>query len=509
MSRLTPPVRMILGLLVVIVAVVALLLAGNGLATRHFEAAGLPITFMLPSAPDTSEPLEPAAEPGQAPRHEPQSLPGVIVAHGFAGSSRIMLGYAHALAHAGYAVLLPDLSGHGDNDHRFDGNELALAAEIHNAYEALLRQPEVDPGRVALVGHSMGSMAVLAAALESPERYRATVAISPGRVEVTPLTPRNLQLQAGAAEPRFLRNAEHLLELAGGASADFANGRARELVPVRGAEHLTILFRDASHAAVIRWLDVALGHASGPRAYRDRRILWWLALVCGSLLALSSAAPQHTRHAVDENRIGLIRRPLHWVGVLLAPAAGAVVCALLGTVVDLRSVAGMPIGGAMALWMLVSGLIFLGVAFRPHRPARRDLTGAIGAFVFLWLVFGLTAEFVWLTWGLVSPRALRWPLLALACTPWFLAAELAQGDPQGKGRLVWWLLQSLSLSFGLLLLMRLTTGLGWIALVLPLLPPILALLGCVGSRFNRPWTYGLAAGAFFGWLIVATFPLLG
>ena len=131
------------------------------------------------------------------------------------------------------------------------------------------------------------------------------------------------------------------------------------------------------------------------------------------------------------------------------------------------------------------------------------------AFVFLWLVFGLSAEFVWLSWGLVPARAWRWPLAAVACVPWFLAAELGQGDPRGRGRQWWWLAQSASLAAGLLVLTWLVPELRFLSLILPLLPPILALLGVVGSRFNRPWSYALAAGAFFGWLIAASFPLVG
>lgn len=38
-----------------------------------------------------------------------EQMPGVLVAHGFAGSKQLMLGYAHTLAHAGYAVMLSTL----------------------------------------------------------------------------------------------------------------------------------------------------------------------------------------------------------------------------------------------------------------------------------------------------------------------------------------------------------------------------------------------------------------
>src|SRR5262245_52949740 len=40
---------------------------------------------------------------------------GVVVAHGFAGSARLMRGFADTLARRGYVVVAPDLSGHGAN----------------------------------------------------------------------------------------------------------------------------------------------------------------------------------------------------------------------------------------------------------------------------------------------------------------------------------------------------------------------------------------------------------
>ena len=37
------------------------------------------------------------------------------MAHGFAGSRQLMLGYGYTLAQAGYAILLWDFAGHGAN----------------------------------------------------------------------------------------------------------------------------------------------------------------------------------------------------------------------------------------------------------------------------------------------------------------------------------------------------------------------------------------------------------
>nr|WP_242042601.1 alpha/beta fold hydrolase [Leptolyngbya sp. FACHB-541] len=100
-----------------------------------------------------------------------------MVAHGFAGSKQLMLGYGHVLAHAGYAVMLWDFDGHGANGTRLQRYELQQNLDV--ALQALLEQPQVDPSRLALLGHSMGSGIVMNAGIRERDRFAATVAVSP------------------------------------------------------------------------------------------------------------------------------------------------------------------------------------------------------------------------------------------------------------------------------------------------------------------------------------------
>jgi dienelactone hydrolase len=69
--------------------------AETGLIVRSLKRDEVPLLYV---APQTT-----------------QKVPGVLVAHGFAGSKQLMLGYAQVLAHAGYAVMLWDFAGHGAN----------------------------------------------------------------------------------------------------------------------------------------------------------------------------------------------------------------------------------------------------------------------------------------------------------------------------------------------------------------------------------------------------------
>ena len=187
-------------LLLILLAWWGLLGAGRGLDSRRLSGAnGEPLRFLAPA--------------------DATGVPGVIIAHGFSGSTPFMLGFGQILARAGYGVMLLDFDGHGSARVRLDDN--SLPRNLDAAYVALIAQPEIDPARVALLGHSMGSGAVMSAAIADAERYRATIAVSPTGAEVSPQSPRNLLLMAGTLEPRFAANGRDLLARAGAFGADF------------------------------------------------------------------------------------------------------------------------------------------------------------------------------------------------------------------------------------------------------------------------------------------------
>ncbi len=214
-------------------------------------------------------------------------VPGVLVAHGFAGSKQLMLGYAHVLAHGGYAVMLWDFAGHAANAAPLGG--LSLQQDLDVAYAALIEQSEVDPARLALLGHSMGSGAVMSAGIRDVNRFGATVAISPTGAQVTPSTPRNLLLQAGSWEGGFVRNAQRLLAAAGGENENLAEGKGRSLLIIPNAEHITILFRNASHQAALNWLNATFGISNNSN-YVDRRMIWYGLHLLAWLLLLGAVA---------------------------------------------------------------------------------------------------------------------------------------------------------------------------------------------------------------------------
>ena len=460
--------------------------AQEGLTTRHLMQDGVPMQFLFPS--------------------DGNDLPGVIVAHGFGGSRQLMLGYGHVLAHAGFGVLLLDFPGHGANATPFSRNSGDnLQQVIATARAVLLRQPEVAPGDIALLGHSMGSGAVMQAAIANETDYDATIAISPTDAPVTAVSPRNLLLLAGQFEPRFVANAQTLLAKAGGENSDFAAGTARLFVQVPHVEHITILFSPVSHAASRQWLERVFG-VQRESSYQDVRIVWYLVHLGAWLVLLTAVSPLLPH---DEPRSRSRRTPLHWLGLLIAPPLASGILRLLEQFIRTDNLANILVGSTLGIWFFIFGAIWLLVGFRPPRLTFSGAFWGIMLFGLLWLAFGALAQFVWLPWLLIPARLLRWPALAATAFPWLLAAGTAQAGGGFWRRLGWWLWQSLFIGGGLFLLINLIPSLGILILILPLFPVVFAILAIANTAIDKPWAYAIGGSLFFGWMLLAYFPLTG
>lgn len=475
--------------------------ATRGLSVRQWQQDGVPLRLVAP--------VDAAAD-----------APAVLIAHGFSGSQQIMLGYAYALAHAGYTALLWDSAGHGAHATPLDAERRLLAANQATAYNALLAQPGVDPQRIALLGHSMGTGIVLRAALQHPERYRAVVAVSPtsanlvqamneeaGAERYQATAVPNLLLMAGAWEGQFGANAQTWLAASGGANDDFASGRARRSLTIPNVEHITILFAPLSHAAAVEWLDAVFGRSTAS-AYTDRRMVWYLAQLVAWLVGLTAVAPLWRSERAPA--LGRLGRPA--AGLLLGSAAGIGVVALLDRLLPVAALGGLAVGGPLGLWMLAQGVVWLAIGGRALRPTGR-LDGravAVGLLLFaaLWAAFHALAHFVWTPGVLIAPRLWRWPLLAAALWPAQLAAAATLQGRSARARLGWWLLHSVVVGGGLLVTVLLVPSLGFLFLILPLLPLILGILTIAGAAVDRPWPVALGSALFFSWLLLSFFPLV-
>jgi dienelactone hydrolase len=483
-----------LGLLVLAILLIAsswlgIAVARSGLEVRSFQKEGIPLLYLAPEGAS--------------------KIPGVLVAHGFAGSKQLMLGYGHVLAHAGYAVMLWDFDGHGANGTRLQRYELQQNLDV--ALQALLEQPQVDPSRLALLGHSMGSGIAMNAGIRERDRFAATVAVSPTGANATPQTPRNLQLQVGSGEGRFVSNAERLLAQAGGENTNLAAGQGRELVVIPGVEHITILFSDGSHQAALRWLNATFGRTNDSQyrdltsqRYRDRRMAWYGLHLLGWLIGIAAISPLLTHPPLIATKIAPIRR---WAGLIAAPLAATAGLVLLSQRFELQNLGGVQVGGAVGVWFLIAGSTWLGVLAHLPRPSFRAVGLGVALFVILWIAFGAMAQVVWLQWWLIPIRLRVWLPIAIACFPWFLAAGIVQENIGVGKRLLWWLGQSIVLIGGFVLTLNFSPQLGFMFLLLPLFPPLMGILSLVAGLLNQAWVYAIGSALFFSWLLAAGFPL--
>ncbi len=111
---------------------------------------------------------------------------------------------------------------------------------------------------------------------------------------------------------------------------------------------------------------------------------------------------------------------------------------------------------------------------------------------------------------MIPTRLARLPFFILAIIPWQLAAAGLQIYARWWERLLWWLGQTATLGAGLLLLVQVIPSLGFIRLILPLLPVLLGIMTIAGGSFSRrPWAAAIGNAAFLGWTLLVVFPLSG
>jgi pimeloyl-ACP methyl ester carboxylesterase len=93
-----------------------------------------------------------------------RSLPAIVFLHGAGFDHSTWALHSRWFAHHGYAVLAPDLPGHG----RSAGKPLATIAEMADWTASLLHAAGAQPAR--LIGHSMGSLIALETAARHPDQ---------------------------------------------------------------------------------------------------------------------------------------------------------------------------------------------------------------------------------------------------------------------------------------------------------------------------------------------------
>jgi pimeloyl-ACP methyl ester carboxylesterase len=482
-------ILLVSGLFLVLLSIYQIAAAQRGLRVIHLHTTNPPITIIAPA--DSSA----------------ASKPTVLIAHGFAGSALLMRGFAFTFAHAGYTTVSWDFEGHGANPNPFvlSAETDHLLTDAESALSLAVTTGLVDNQRVAILGHSMGSGVAIDYGVAYPETD-ATIAISPVPRDVTPELPHNLLLMAGSLEPQFVETASKILAQAGGENRNFTSGTARQLTIIPGVEHISILFSPASHAEALSWLDATFGRQPGAISYTDNRMLWFILGILGFIFIANALVNSLPSFASKTLSFSLRRRLL---AIPLGALAATIILWLVSRFgIDLSQVFGLLVGGYVMVWFSVAGLIsVLIIKPRLYLPKSIEIAKALIVFTGLWLGVGLLGNYVWLPWLLIPQRLILWLPGSVLLLVWFYSAGEASKSAGAFGQVGWWIVQVFAVAGGLFLALTISPGLGFIFLILPLVPLILGLPMLAISSRHGSWAYALPAAMFTAWLLLAVFPL--
>ncbi|MEU8818972.1 alpha/beta fold hydrolase [Actinoplanes sp. NPDC048796] len=412
--------------------------------------------------------------------------PGVVVAHGYAGSAKLMMPFADTLAARGYVVVLLDFAGHGANSAARTGNA-ALQRELEVAVTHLRGLPDVDGARIALVGHSMGASAVTEYAAAHPEIVTTTAISLPA---VPDGQPKNLLLLVGGNEfPGFRTTATE-------AAARIADSRA---VTIPGVEHISILYAPRTHRETIDWLDQHFGGPITRAAIPSplHRMAGAGLLFAGFLVGLYPLARLLFRGSTPRARF----RPI----LLLPIAGGAVVAALVAAVLP-TSWFPLDSGDYAVAFTFLLGALLLIVARRGPATPRGSVLAAVALVLYAAATIVIPLQ---LGFTNVWPAGARWWLLPVVWAGFALLSYAAERLTRGSTLGVLAVAAATVAALTAAAVLGLTNG--FLLLVVPLLAVLLVLQAGWSALLNRlvapSWAIALAGSLLVAWPIAATLPI--
>jgi pimeloyl-ACP methyl ester carboxylesterase len=264
---------------------------------------GVPLAFsevLLRGAPEAPNPPPPGYRAGSVvseglrlrtwTRQGSDARPAVVIVHGLGDSLESYVDRADVLARRGHTVLLLDLRAHGASEGRYTTLGGHEREDVRAAMDALRKEGRAGAGLV-LMGHSMGSVAVLRAAagqrdvravvVEAPyDNYRANVFHHawllyrlPRWVPIIPITIAIAEWRAGFraddvdAVKASASFAAPLLAIADGADARMPEEMVRRVADAHtgphqlwvapGAEHVGAILHPDYWRVVLAFLDAA------------------------------------------------------------------------------------------------------------------------------------------------------------------------------------------------------------------------------------------------------------
>lgn len=419
--------------------------------------------------------------------------PVVVMAHGFAGSQQMMLGYADHLARAGYTVFTFDFEGHGRNIVPMSGDVTAedgttrlLVNQTLSVIDAV-RGPETA---VALVGHSMATDILVRAALERPETG-PLVLLATFSGAVTPEAPDNMLMITGAWEPR-------LQGFAAEAVADAAPGVTRAAIVAPAVEHVAILQSRAGRAAALDWLDRYYGRSSDLTVPQTG---WAFLVLLAATTILFAPLARLVPRKIDRSP-ALSRR-----GFALAVGVPALGAPLLAWPLETK-VLPVLVADYLAVHLLIYGLLQGAIQiYLRGRPRGPNLLGT--ALLVAWTigVFGFFLDRYGANFWPTPARFGIIAALALGAVPFMLADSWLVYGARFWRRIAAraGFLASLALAVALDF-----DGLFFIILIAPVIVLFYLSIGSMGrvaaQRFG-PMSAGLSLGLALAWALGVSFPL--
>lgn len=507
-------------------------------------ASGL-VQLWLPSLPLQHEHLRLGALPVTIVADESTAAdaPAVVIAHGFAASRQIMLPFAVTLARAGYRAYLLDFPGHGQNPTPLRGDITDREGRYRQLHVALDEVTALARTRgateIGLLGHSMGSDAVVRYAQERPD-IGAVVAVSLFYDNISANSPPNLLVITGVLEPGLRPFAQQVADTAAGGSGtldttygDFADGTARRVVLAPGVEHIGVLFSPTSMASALAWFQQAMPAAPpAPEPYLDYRAPWLGLTLLGASLLYLPLIQIVTRLRPAPRRASVPGMRRWWWAAALIPALLAPVAVRLLPAEDVLPIL---VGGPLALHFAAYGLTSLigmlafawrsrqlpavaGSAAAPTLPQpgrlRLELPVIIAAALlivgYVFVSFGVPVHTFVLNYFPPVERLSVAAVMIVLMLPYFLADEwLTRGPWAPRGAYV---ITKLLLIASLALAITLNQRLFFLILIAPLFVAYFLVYGLfswiVFRRSGTPLIGALANSVIFAWIVAVTFPLV-
>ncbi|MCK4953282.1 alpha/beta fold hydrolase [Candidatus Bathyarchaeota archaeon] len=256
------------------------------------------------------------------PNSQSGHVPGIVVCHGLAACHQMMQSFFSVeFAKRGFYVVAIDLRGHGDSgggiEISFDVlfgryphvddmstytffNVAGVDVDVRAGVDYLLSRIEVDPNKIAILGHSLGGAAVFMEGYSDP-RVKTVVAIAPvisPRNGMNLTSPPNLLLAVGGRDgiARIADVVGLLSKTTGGGEevgklyGNFSEGTARKMIVSDGVDHAGEMFDAFIAEESIIWVEASLSIESIlPISISSWRSLFVPLFVITSLLSVFPA----------------------------------------------------------------------------------------------------------------------------------------------------------------------------------------------------------------------------